>query len=292
MKNILNLLKILENSSAGILIFDKNKNIVFNNLTFSHNIFKIDFENEDFISFLNKFKEFISEEFGRSNLEDISYEFEFTLKSGNLIWIKFDIKKEFDNNKNLKYLIITFFDITECKKKEFEYKKKSQIDFLTNVYNRNYFEEKLDIEIQRCTRSEKPLSILMIDVDNFKYINDNFGHNVGDLILKNIANIVKLSLHRKSDFVSRYGGDEFICLLPYTDSKGAVVVSNRINKKFDEIKFNNSLYEKITLSIGVYTQLPEKNIIKEKIIENVDKALYYSKKNGKNLITLYDDIYK
>jgi diguanylate cyclase (GGDEF)-like protein len=138
------------------------------------------------------------------------------------------------------------------------------------------------IEISKI--SETPFSIAMIDVDNFKKINDSFGHIVGDCVLKEIAKIIKRSL-RKSVFVFRYGGEEFLVLLPSTDSKHAYRIMERTRKNIEkaEIKCDEKSI-KITISIGLITVYPAETLNIKQIIQKADQNLYTAKRKGKNLV--------
>jgi diguanylate cyclase (GGDEF)-like protein len=154
----------------------------------------------------------------------------------------------------------------------------SRTDYLTGVMNSRFFYESLTVEIDRSNRYEHPFSIAYIDIDDFKKINDKFGHPIGDYVLRTIANIMKNNL-RKIDKVARLGGDEFAILLPETDSKAAKKAITKIQDAFVQ---NVSLKEYfITFSIGVLTcKINAPGI--DKIIETVDSLMYSVKKLGKD----------
>lgn len=162
--------------------------------------------------------------------------------------------------------------------------EKSRRDPLTDLLNRTVMDMIIARTIEISKISETPFSIAMIDVDNFKKINDSFGHMVGDCVLKEIAKIIKRSL-RKSDFVFRYGGEEFLVLLPSTDSKHAYRIMERTRKNIEkaEIKCDEKSI-KITISIGLITVYPAETLNIKQMIQKADQNLYTAKRKGKNLV--------
>ena len=159
-------------------------------------------------------------------------------------------------------------------------------DPLTEIYNRRHFETIFKKEFARAVRYNIPLSCLMIDIDHFKRINDTFGHQIGDSVLKEISQIISSKLRKEIDTVARWGGEEFIVLLPETKNKDAVHLALRILNTISEHKFSDITFfdEQITVSIGI-AGLPEPSIDnEEKLIQAADKALYEAKENGRNRI--------
>ncbi len=128
----------------------------------------------------------------------------------------------------------------------------SMIDAVTNVFTRSFMHELLQGEVSRAERNNRPLSFLMADLDNFKQVNDRFGHLMGDYILAQVASILKACV-RGSDYIIRYGGDEFLVLLPETDEKGAEVVRHRIQEKLAEWDQTHRIGDNpVTMSMGLY----------------------------------------
>ena len=128
----------------------------------------------------------------------------------------------------------------------------SMIDAVTNVFTRSFMHELLQGEVSRAERNNRPLSLLMADLDNFKQVNDRFGHLMGDYILSQVASILKACV-RGSDYIVRYGGDEFLVLLPETDEKGAEVVRHRIQEKLAEWDQTHRIGDNpVTMSMGLY----------------------------------------
>ncbi len=152
-------------------------------------------------------------------------------------------------------------------------------DPLTRVFNRRKILHELEKEYERSKRFKQPLSILMIDIDHFKRVNDTYGHLVGDLVLQKVAKVIKNSI-RKIDLVGRYGGEEFLVILPGTPLQGAVRVAERIRKKIEEENF--PIVGHITVSVGA-AELREYDDI-ESLIHRADEKLYEAKKSGRNRV--------
>ncbi len=170
------------------------------------------------------------------------------------------------------------------------YKKLSNSDDLTGLANYRYFKEILQQEIDRAERYNRTLSLMMLDIDNFKSCNDTFGHPVGDLMLKQIASQIKKNT-RGIDIVARYGGEEFTVILPETPVEEALVVAERIRDSIDKFVFETEDGEKIThftITIGL-SSFPDKVKSLKELIETADSALYKGKNSGKNCVVLYSD---
>lgn len=150
-------------------------------------------------------------------------------------------------------------------------------DGLTNLYNHKHIHEMLDLNIKLSKRYCRPLSVIMFDIDNFKMVNDTFGHQFGDEVLSQVAQIIKKTA-RNTDIIGRYGGEEFIVILPETDDREALILAERIRKEIQNNKFRNDV--SITISGGV-SLLEEDS---EQVIYDADKLLYKSKHTGKNKI--------
>lgn len=160
-------------------------------------------------------------------------------------------------------------------------------DPLTEIYNRRHFETIFKKEFTRVTRYKTPLSCLMIDIDHFKRINDTYGHQTGDSVLKEIAQIISDNLRKEIDTVARWGGEEFIVLLPETKKQDALYSALRILNTISEHTFSGiTSNEQITVSIGV-AGAPDPSIDNgEKLIRAADNALYEAKNKGRNRIEI------
>ncbi|MDP2928566.1 MAG: GGDEF domain-containing protein [Candidatus Omnitrophota bacterium] len=161
-------------------------------------------------------------------------------------------------------------------------------DGLTGLYARRYFFERFNEELSRSKRQELKFSFLMIDIDDFKNCNDTYGHLAGDLVLKDVARIIKENV-REIDLAARYGGEEFSLVLPETDSNRAMLVADRIRKRIEEYAF--SAYEeriKITVSSGLAVYPDDSREVFD-LVEMADKALYAAKSSGKNIVCEYKE---
>lgn len=155
-------------------------------------------------------------------------------------------------------------------------------DPLTELYNRRHFEIALEKEFSRTKRYQSPTSCLMIDIDYFKQINDEFGHRAGDIVIKEVASVVKNCI-RETDTLARWGGEEFIVLLPETTREHAMQTAARILKAISNYKFSG-IHRQVTVSIGV-SGIPDPAIdTSEKLIHLADFALYDAKSKGRNKI--------
>lgn len=166
--------------------------------------------------------------------------------------------------------------------------KLAYTDPLTGLYNHRYFQESLEDEVLRSKRYNKPLSLILIDVDYFKKFNDTYGHLVGDKVLVHCANIFKTTTREKIDIVARYGGEEFAITLPETKLEGAISLSERIRTTIEKTPIENNGKEIfITVSLGVASTSVTNINNKMELILAADKALYKAKMHGRNRTEAY-----
>jgi len=162
-------------------------------------------------------------------------------------------------------------------------------DPLTGISNRRDYQNRLDIEVANAKRSKQFLSCLMIDVDFFKPYNDNYGHALGDEVLKNIAAVIHKTLPRETDFVARYGGEEFVVLMPATDLEGAKYIANNIRVNIESSAINHAhsaVSEHVTVSIGISaSNFNTQNHIN--LVKQADDALYFAKEAGRNRYEIF-----
>ena len=158
-------------------------------------------------------------------------------------------------------------------------------DALTGVANRRSFEERLKVEWGRCHRLQMPLSLIMIDIDHFKLYNDAYGHQAGDNCLKHIASVLGATLRRTSDMLSRYGGEEFLCLLPGTGLEGAVEKADEMGRAVERLSIVHGqpmAGPVVTVSRGVSTTMPNAESEAADLLEVADAMLYETKRSGRN----------
>jgi len=214
----------------------------------------------------------------------------FPFKAYNTLGSDFDYMQQSctvgplrDENNQIKYIYLTVQDVTDIAAYETKLITMNTKDGLTGIFNRNYFETKLIEEFDRHIRYNRPLSMIMIDIDHFKKINDTYGHQAGDFILKKLATLIDERI-RTIDIVSRYGGEEFCCLLPETtiDSAMALAEFLRIGVETEIFQFKDKRL-RITISQGV-SEINSDVDSAEALLKLADDALYESKKNGRNRI--------
>jgi diguanylate cyclase (GGDEF)-like protein len=164
-------------------------------------------------------------------------------------------------------------------------------DYLTGLKTRGYFEQQLELEMKRCERNRADLSLLMLDIDYFKPLNDRYGHHVGDQVLRDVAALLTKDM-REVDTVARYGGEEFVIVLPEVNAFSASRVAQRIRGSIDQAKFfagSADVVEHLTISIGIAVY-PQDTRFKRDLIESADAALYDAKSRGRNQVTMYSEL--
>lgn len=164
--------------------------------------------------------------------------------------------------------------------------QQARFDHLTGVANRHVFYSALHDEARRQTRSTQALALLLIDVDHFKQFNDRYGHLEGDRVLRKIADILKSSAHRVADLVARFGGEEFVLLLPMTEPEGARTLAENLIAKLAEeaIPHAGSPFGYVTVSIGVACWPATQTLERDQLLLDADKALYRAKRQGRNTL--------
>lgn len=223
-------------------------------------------------------------------------------KSGRWIWV-LDKGKVIERDSNGKPLRAcgTHLDITERKEYERQLQEQAEklrianeqldrlahVDSLTGLYNRRAFTARLNEEARRSNRGAVPVSLLMLDIDDFKSYNDTFGHPEGDILLQQIADLIQNTV-RGSDIAARTGGEEFSIILPETGKQEASRTATKICKTIEGYPWS---LRRITVSTGISTAIVERDIPSEmaKLISTADRALYYAKRHGKNQVFHIDD---
>ncbi|BHH83170.1 diguanylate cyclase [Desulforhopalus sp. 52FAK] len=177
----------------------------------------------------------------------------------------------------------------EMQKRATQLEQLANSDGLTGLANRRLLDERLTLEWQRLKREKKPLSIVMTDVDQFKAYNDFYGHQQGDDCLIKVAQAILACLKRPGDLAGRYGGEEFMVILPNTNTAGAIEVTEGIQKTISDIKIEHlqsEIADYLTLSFGVASVIPSEKSTPEELLSLADDALYAAKRQGRNQISI------
>jgi diguanylate cyclase (GGDEF)-like protein len=203
------------------------------------------------------------------------------------------LRSEAENNEKLEQMVqertleleMTLRELNEANQKLTE---QNTIDGLTGIKNRSAFDRRLIAEGRISRRQQSPMSLLMIDIDKFKDINDQYGHLTGDFTIQVIANTLCEYLKRPTDLVSRFGGEEFAIILPCTDKEGALLVAEKIRRSISELAVvHNGHTISMTVSIGVSEAIIDSDEHPLLLLEQADKALYQAKRSGRNKVCSY-----
>ena len=201
----------------------------------------------------------------------------------------------FYTRHDIDYSSFRFFDIMISEllaifKMKYQYTEKefmSVLDGLTGLYNRRQFEIGLEQECNRTKRHPSDFSLAILDIDFFKKVNDTYGHQYGDYVLKTVADLMKQSF-RKTDLLYRYGGEELVMIMPETNIEGALIPVQRLRRMVEEYDFEyNGVKAKVTVSIGLTMNYPSLNTSAE-ILKSADEVLYRAKEEGRNRVVLYE----
>jgi len=186
------------------------------------------------------------------------------------------------------YIVGTGLDVTERRELEQELERQARTDFLTGIANRRHFLDLADQELARTRRYGRPFSMLMLDLDMFKNVNDRYGHRVGDLTLQKVVDVCKQIL-REVDVFGRLGGEEFGIMLPETDSEQAVQVADRVRQAIAEasVRLPQGGSVGVTASIGVATYSPDDDV--DAVLSRADRALYAAKRSGRDRVSMEGD---
>jgi diguanylate cyclase (GGDEF)-like protein len=206
---------------------------------------------------------------------------------GRRRYLAADASPIYDGGGKIVAVVETLRDMTDEKLAQVALQQLATRDGLTGLANRRCFDDTLQAEWQRALRQQQPLSLLMVDVDNFKQYNDAYGHLGGDECLQRIANAVASEM-RANDLVARYGGEEFGVILPNQSLKGAAIVAERIRCRVEQLHLPNlgSQRHVVTVSIGAATALPAPGADPSQLVATADSALYRAKHMGRNRISL------
>lgn len=214
-------------------------------------------------------------------MEPFRNDLEQPCKDGSTVWVDTTVSAIYDKDNQFVSIVGVSRDISERRKMEDQIRRLSVTDKLTQLYNRCKIDETLKVELERADRMQTSLSVIMADVDFFKKVNDGYGHQVGDLVLIQLAEILKYNV-RDIDILGRWGGEEFIVILPGTGEQGAAVLAEKLRLKIQDAEFEKA--GRITASFGIAELKAGMSV--ENLINQADRALYQAKNNGRNRIEI------
>lgn len=218
--------------------------------------------------------------------------------NGDYVWIRDVVHVKRTAEGEVECLVGFMFDISERKKTEQKLidlqKELEQLSFkdgLTGVANRRMFDSVMELEWLNAKRHRQPLSLIMIDIDYFKQYNDHYGHLQGDDCLKRVSQALDEAATRSRDFIARFGGEEFVLVLPDSDAESAATVAERCRKAIFKLQIphaKSEVSQLLTISLGVGSVVPGPNDELMDFIETVDKRLYLAKQSGRNAIVAHN----
>lgn len=277
---------ITSSMSGGVVVYDREGRVTFVN---DSALEMLGYERSELLS--SVFHDLVHYHTGplekcpiyRAVVEGKEHESEdsFIRKDGSPVSVYIHVKPLFLKGERVGGLL-SFYDITERKRREEELFRMATTDHLTGLYNRRFVESLLRMAEDKANNRSIPFSLIMIDIDNFKRVNDTCSHAVGDLVLVEVARVLKESL-RFPDISARWGGEEFLVLLDSTELESAIKVAERLREKVEELTIGNGL--KITISLGVAQH--RRGDSYQQTIEKADYALYEAKRGGKNRVAFY-----
>ena len=275
--------EISKSQNNLLTVLDMQQNIIFANNQFFNffNVTSIDTFMQMYRSFNKVFQEksFFTQDNWITTLQNLSDEnkiiqlFNPTHQKEETFFISFSIIDA------TKHIIITFTEITDLTQQVNDFKDKAFRDELTQIYNRAYFNQELQKQITLAQQKQTPFSLIFFDIDKFKNFNDTYGHQMGDTILSELSNLINTKI-RQTDILARWGGEEFIIILPNTSVEITLKVAQKLRLFIQNNIFSNQL--QVTCSFGV-TQY-KKGDTAGTILKRVDKALYQAKENGRNKV--------
>ncbi|WP_323593142.1 sensor domain-containing diguanylate cyclase [Aliarcobacter butzleri] len=197
-------------------------------------------------------------------------------KSGEEYWFEQTIIPKLDEDKkNIDSFLSISVDITA----KMELEKMASIDKLTDIYNRRMIDQFLQVEIEIASRHNEELSLMIIDIDHFKHVNDNYGHLVGDMVLSQLSKIISDNL-RNSDIFGRYGGEEFLIICPKTNKDGAFILAEKLRIIVNDFTFDEVGHKTVSIGIAEF----QTNDTIETLFKKADEALYEAKNSGRNRV--------
>ncbi|MBA7509287.1 Diguanylate cyclase DgcM [subsurface metagenome] len=207
----------------------------------------------------------------------LNYEVEFLKSDGTIVNALASNSPVWGDDGNILFVVSTLADVTSYRRLQKKLAESTYIDYLTGLYNIRYLYKRLREEIRRAIRKNEKVAVIMFDIDNFKNYNDNFGHESGNKLLKNVGNIINNSIREGVDLGFRFGGDEFLILINQAEERITLGIAGRIREKFLELN-----YKHLDLSMGIEYYKSGCSI--KDLIIRVDKKVYRAKKSKKKII--------
>lgn len=277
---------LIENMSDGVVVLDSQNRLVDFNAAASQTFGMVQQPKigqtveETFATWSDVAKDFY-------DVNDIRTE--VIIEDSNRTFLDLKISSLHDRRKNFLGRLVVWRDITPLKTAQAELQEQAIRDPLTGLYNRRYLNETLERELSRAKRENYSISLVMIDIDHFKKLNDTFGHHVGDDVLKNFAKQL-MNQTRVEDIVCRYGGEEFLIILPNITTEIAKQIAEKWRFSFQESRFLKDGQEiKATISCGI-AEFPICGSNSEELIAVADKSMYHAKTTGQNRIATWQDV--
>jgi diguanylate cyclase (GGDEF)-like protein/PAS domain S-box-containing protein len=208
--------------------------------------------------------------------------YRITTKLGEIRWILEHTVIVRDKNDVVTHFVGYLSDITDLKEKEFTLEKQARTDQLTQIYNRMYIDEVLKNQYYRYQRNNEPCCVILVDIDYFKSVNDEYGHIVGDKVLIEFARLLKSSI-REGDVLGRWGGEEFLIILPHITKEKAALLAEKLRQIVEKNVFPEVVTKTASFGVACF----QDGISIEKLIDNADMALYKAKENGRNNVQVY-----
>lgn len=236
------------------------------------------------ITLISRLYHFLVKDKQKAQVEALEHAVASKKAQENLIKLQEENQEELEQRVQERTLELNIA-LSELESLNIELEQKNTTDELTSLHNRRFYDQKILAEYRRSKRNLTPLSLIILDIDHFKNVNDRYGHLAGDKCLSWTGQIIKQNLKRSTDLACRYGGEEFVLILPDTDQVGALALAESIRKLVKEFEF---VYQKqqlpLTISCGVTTYLQQDNITPKEIFLAADKALYAAKNAGRNQV--------
>ncbi|WP_347989748.1 diguanylate cyclase [Methylomonas sp. AM2-LC] len=282
---------IFENAAVGIAQVNSEGSFQLVNTTFCHitgyshdelmyNIkyFQAITHPDDLGQDIHLFKQLMN-----GTLKQYELEKRYLCKDGSIAWVNLSVAALLDEQGSISS-ISSVQDITQQKSLQTELEYRAHIDFLTEIANRRYFIELAERELARTRRYQQSLALIMLDLDFFKRVNDEYGHKAGDKVLQMFSSILR-NTFRAVDVIGRLGGEEFAVLLPQTDLDGAVELAQRLQENINctDMRVERAVCLRITVSMGIAV-LTEQDTTIEQLLNKADKRLYQAKTLGRNRI--------